>query len=235
LPSLLHSIKKQSHSDYEVIVSDDQSTDATQAIARRYGCRVMINDKIGEYPSRNLAARQASGDIILFTGADVMFPSYLLSYVAMQFSKDNKLAGLYIPTFPYDGKLFSKLEFPLWYIFTSFWYYATHEGNPSTSCFALRNSVFRSSDGFRSEAFDDSGLARRLGKMGYKIKPFIDTRVAVSGRRTHQGIAAFNRYHMALMVEAVMPPLRSREWVVNEKRRVMGVHTRSGALPQSAT
>ena len=38
LPVLLDSIKKQSYTDYEIIVADANSTDRTREIAEEYGC-----------------------------------------------------------------------------------------------------------------------------------------------------------------------------------------------------
>ncbi|MCP3371694.1 glycosyltransferase [Bradyrhizobium cajani] len=57
----------------EVIVVDDGSTDATVAIVRAIGdprLRLMINDSAGVSAARNLGARHASGDWLLFLDAD---------------------------------------------------------------------------------------------------------------------------------------------------------------------
>ena len=64
LPRLLESIKRQNFRDYEIIVSDAQSTDRTREIALAYGCKIVE----GGLPSvgRNNGARVAKGEILLF-------------------------------------------------------------------------------------------------------------------------------------------------------------------------
>jgi glycosyltransferase involved in cell wall biosynthesis len=73
LPILLESIKQQSFSDYEVIVADNNSTDDTVAIAKKYGATVTSGGLPG--PGRNAGAKIAKGDILLFLDADVLLKS----------------------------------------------------------------------------------------------------------------------------------------------------------------
>jgi len=72
LPGLLDSIKTQDFEDYEVIVSDANSTDKTRKIAKSYGCRVVD----GGLPAvgRNAGAAVANGDFLFFLDADVILP-----------------------------------------------------------------------------------------------------------------------------------------------------------------
>jgi glycosyltransferase involved in cell wall biosynthesis len=73
LPRLLASIRSQGFSDYELIVADNFSTDATRDIARRFEARVVDG---GAHPGvgRNRGAEAARGDLILFLDADVILP-----------------------------------------------------------------------------------------------------------------------------------------------------------------
>ncbi len=70
LPRLLDSIKKQNFTNYEVIVSDANSTDKTRQIALDFGVRVVE----GGMPAtgRNRGAEAAGGDVLLFLDADVV-------------------------------------------------------------------------------------------------------------------------------------------------------------------
>jgi glycosyltransferase involved in cell wall biosynthesis len=72
LPRLLDSIKIQDFYDYEVIIADAMSKDATREIARQYGCRI-VN---GGLPAagRNAGAAAARGDFLFFLDADVIIP-----------------------------------------------------------------------------------------------------------------------------------------------------------------
>lgn len=70
LPLLLLSIKRQIfNKEYEIIVADNHSTDATRKIARGFGARVVEGGMPG--PGRNKGAQVATGKYILFLDADV--------------------------------------------------------------------------------------------------------------------------------------------------------------------
>ncbi len=76
LPQLLKSIREQSFSDYEIIVSDGKSLDQTVEIAKSYDCKIIVSDGVRRHPSiqRNDGANVARGNIILFLDADTSLP-----------------------------------------------------------------------------------------------------------------------------------------------------------------
>jgi glycosyltransferase involved in cell wall biosynthesis len=226
LPRLLESLRRQSFQDYETIVADDKSTDLTQKIALKYGARLIVNNGIGEYPSRNAAASIARGSILIFTGADTLMPPDLLKAVAMKFDKDQRLAGIYCPTYPYDAPFWAKAEFTLWYVLTTLVYWITKEANASTAFFAVRTEVFRATGGFHNTAFADSSLARQISR-SFKVRPQLDLVIFVSGRRTSMGIAGFNRYHLAMIMEVVFRFFRRSHWLRAENDYRILLHTKS--------
>lgn len=71
----LDSLSGQSYKDLEVIVVDDGSTDETQEKVQGTGYRVQILRQNHEGPgtARNLGAKRAKGDILVFVDADMTF------------------------------------------------------------------------------------------------------------------------------------------------------------------
>jgi len=94
LPKLLESIKMQ-QVPCEIIVADANSKDRTNAIARKYGCKLIQ----GGLPSkaRNAGAAVAKNNIILFLDADAELPPGFLNHSLEHIQKHNlEVAGTYI-------------------------------------------------------------------------------------------------------------------------------------------
>ena len=88
LPSTLGSVqaaaanlRAQSDVDIETIVVDNNSEDATAAVARRRGATVVHEPRQGIARARNTGARHAQGDVLIFIDADVTVPPMLLQEV----------------------------------------------------------------------------------------------------------------------------------------------------------
>ncbi len=98
LPRLIESIKAQSFSDYEIIVSDGGSNDNTGKIAYDNGCQFIV-DSNHHSPAwqRNNGAKVAQGEILLFLDADTVLQPGFLNGVFEEFL-DRQLvgAGFYI-------------------------------------------------------------------------------------------------------------------------------------------
>jgi glycosyltransferase involved in cell wall biosynthesis len=90
LPGLLKTLQEQTFKDYEIIVADNDSSDATRTIAVMAGARVVG----GGLPARgrNLGAEVARGEWLLFLDADVILPSDFLG--ACPSNRITKAVGL---------------------------------------------------------------------------------------------------------------------------------------------
>ncbi|MDO8265005.1 MAG: glycosyltransferase [Candidatus Parcubacteria bacterium] len=89
LSRLLESIKIQSFTDYEIILSDAGSTDKTIQIASDFGCKIVS----GGLPAkgRNAGAKAATADLLLFLDADTKLPSRLFLENAIKEFKERNL------------------------------------------------------------------------------------------------------------------------------------------------
>ena len=85
LLALLESIKKQGFSDYEIIVADAGSKDATVSIAQQYGCAVCE----GGLPAkaRNNGSKIAKGNVLFFLDADTLLADNFLQKTMDEFAR----------------------------------------------------------------------------------------------------------------------------------------------------
>jgi glycosyltransferase involved in cell wall biosynthesis len=63
---LLFSIQEQTVPYFDLIVVDGGSRDKTISIAKNYGAKIVVEKGLMEFPSRNLGAKVANGEILLF-------------------------------------------------------------------------------------------------------------------------------------------------------------------------
>ena len=71
--------------NYEVIVVDDGSTDATATIAREYPFRLISTENCGLSSARNTGMEAATGEIIAYTDDDARPDPHWLAYLAATF------------------------------------------------------------------------------------------------------------------------------------------------------
>ncbi len=81
----LEALERITYPDYEVIVVDDGSTDATAGIARRYNCRLIQTENRGLASARNTGLEAATGEIVAYTDDDAYPDPDWLTYLASTF------------------------------------------------------------------------------------------------------------------------------------------------------
>jgi glycosyltransferase involved in cell wall biosynthesis len=71
---------------YEILVIDGKSTDRTVEIASKYPVRIIENPKFKIGPAHNIGVKEAKGDIIAFTDADVRVDVHWLTFLVEHFN-----------------------------------------------------------------------------------------------------------------------------------------------------
>jgi glycosyltransferase involved in cell wall biosynthesis len=179
LPHLLESLEEQTYRDFEIVVADAHSQDATRHIATGHACRIVVGGRIAR--GRNAGARRAHGEYLLFLDADVTLgPSFLEELLSQLINKKLDVASGFIT--PDSKKIFDQVMVTT----SNVWHFAIQHLYPHASGFYIvaRKSLHDEIGGFDEELFltedhDYVMRAARHGKFQYLWQP----RVTFSVRR----------------------------------------------------
>ena len=89
----LAAVRLQGAAVHEVIVVCNGCRDRTAARARQAGVKVVVTEQCGVSLARNLGARHASGDSLLFVDADVLLPPGLAQSIAALARRLRRVVG----------------------------------------------------------------------------------------------------------------------------------------------
>ncbi|MBU0758651.1 MAG: glycosyltransferase [Nanoarchaeota archaeon] len=187
LPLLLDSIKKQTYKNYEVIVADANSKDKTVKIAKKYGCKVVLEPKdkkknIGNPgKTRNVGVKHAKGDYLLFLDSDVILDKDFVKNVHSIIQKDHielaSFGGVPVPPNTIDNIIFwlSNVKLYLSSIFSC---------KCNGYCILSKKPIHKRINGFNQEGIlsEDQEYMERASKIA-KHKFYINPKVHVSNRR----------------------------------------------------
>ena len=98
----LAGLQKLEYPNFEVIVVNDGSTDATAAIAREYGFRLISTEQRGLSNARNTGMEAATGEIVAYIDDDAYPDPHWLTYLAATFLSTPH-AGVGGPNIPPPG------------------------------------------------------------------------------------------------------------------------------------
>lgn len=170
LGALLDSLNSQCDTPSEIIVVDDGSTDRSREIALSKGAKLLsTGGRRGPACARNIGAKFAQGDVLLFLDADTLAPPNLLRHVAERFEKEPTLTAI---VGYYDKKPLNDGFFPRYKaLLVNYWFKgAVVMESFETCCGAIRKEIFEKAGGF-DENYDradveDYEFGYRLLKMG---------------------------------------------------------------------
>jgi len=193
LPKALASLTKLEKKPDEVIIVDSASTDATVAIARDFGARIIRVPERGIGRARQTGLARAKGDIVAYTDADTQVPPSWLTHILDGLSQKG-VVGVYGGFRVYDG----------WPAYQWYVNYINFASFPVFSFFSIpfaagQNIAFLRTIGLQAGGFptkfrsvEDIEIMRRLAVFG-KILYLKDNVVSSSGRRGNEGFAMIPR------------------------------------------
>ena len=181
LPRLLRSIHNQKY-PCEVIVADSESEDMTSMIAQLYGAKIVRAPKGLPSYARNIGARVAKGDVILFLDADVVLPkNFLIENVKEFENKRLDVAGCYFR--PLSNRIFDWVAIE---IVANAWMFAVQSFSPNAFGAALftKRITFEKLRGFDETITfaEDINYTKIAFKKGWKFR-MINKKALVSMRR----------------------------------------------------
>jgi len=190
LPRCLESLRTQDFKDFELIVVNNNSTDKTAELAKKFGVILISEENQGIAFARQKGFLKAKGEIIATTDADTILPRNWLSRIFDEFKKDKDLVAFggscYFYSGPISARLASKFLLKLFLIFDKF---LSGGWNLMGCNMAIRKEAFLKIGGFNTnlKLNEESEISSRLRKVG-KVILDPNFKVKTSGRRYRHGL-----------------------------------------------
>ncbi|MFA4946574.1 MAG: glycosyltransferase [Candidatus Micrarchaeia archaeon] len=202
IAACIDSLKRQSLKPFEIVVADGGSKDATRAIARKKGCRVVVEHERTIAAGRQCGCLAARGDILAFTDADAVLDRSWLKELCAPL-RDPGVVCVFGSLELLDAtwlEAFLSNVLKLVFGFTALISKPTGAGN----CMACRADAFRKSGGFNVDLVtaEDIDLQKKLARYGRIV--YAPKAVArVSPRRVRKwGYLRFTLFHAGNWVNA---------------------------------
>lgn len=187
----LKSVFSQSFIPDEIIVCDNNSTDKTAAIvkkfAKKYPIKYVFEKQKGIKYALEKAWRSTSGDLILRTDADSVIPKDWVKNIISHFDSDHRLSACGGKPRAIDGpplfKIATRIAIPLQDLI---FYVVKGHTILIGSNFAIRRSALKHLNGYQplnSCIPDDNLISQKLYENNYKFKRFRDCWNLTSTRR----------------------------------------------------
>lgn len=161
LERLLQSIKKQTYKNWEIVVVDNNSTDNTKEIAKKYTKKV-FNKGPERSVQRNFGVTKARGEYVAILDSDMVLSRNVASEIGAEFN-DPRIGGLVIPEKSIGSGYWARVR-----AFERVFY----EGDRGIEAArAFRGKIFKQFGGYDENITgpEDADLPLRMRKAGVKI------------------------------------------------------------------
>ncbi len=207
LSRTLEALRRQNYGWFEVIVVANGCTDRTAEVARGKCHRLIVLSRKNLGVARNLGARMARGDLLVFLDADTLLEPMALRRIAEDFSRQDAAATL--KGRPND----QRLAYRWIYALKNFLHRcALHPG--SSGVIVCWNDHFIHSGGFdeRLEVRENSELIKRLRSFG-RYKYIGDISATTSMRRFNKcGLRRVACLWLKLWLESIVGDVHQRRY-----------------------
>ncbi|MEM4882354.1 MAG: glycosyltransferase [Candidatus Aenigmatarchaeota archaeon] len=180
---------------YEIIVSDSNSKDKTIEIAKRYANKIIITKKRGISIGRNLGAKYAKGDILIFVDADtILLPNTLREVYKV--IKKKGISLVFVPFLSREYSPISNFYFSFSFNYMKFLYIVGKVAHIPGFFMACKREDFFRVGGFdeKLKVLEDFDFSEKLSKIG-KVCFVENTYVLTSSRRIKKwGTKAIPKY-----------------------------------------
>jgi glycosyltransferase involved in cell wall biosynthesis len=199
----LASLRDSEDRPLECIVVDDGSTDKSVEVARELGAKVLsTGGRLGPACARNIGARAASGDVLLFIDADVCVESGTIGKIRAEFDSDPTLDALM-------GSYDNEPSIPAFVSqYRNLLHHYAHQSSAGkaatfwSGCGAIRKSVFLDFGGFnemyQAPAIEDIELGYRMAQAKRNVILCPDVQVKHLKRWTIHNMLRTDFFYRAL-------------------------------------
>jgi glycosyltransferase involved in cell wall biosynthesis len=177
----LESIKKQTFKDYEIIVVDDGSDDNSMKIVKKYDTKIINSSHVGVSEARNIGAKHAKGEYLIFLDSDDYWDKDLLKELTKSMDNNPDLIRFQARTVNDEGIMndYNEIEFydkigeeafniiSQFHYIESVWIYAIKRSYYSKEKFAFKKDTIHEDFGLTPLIIIKAGKVNCINYVGY--------------------------------------------------------------------